>query len=66
MFSYLINRQYHKLTDLLPEDFKVDQPERVYFPSHANNNKENNLEHFKRTQKISGTRLKIKKKAIIA
>jgi|LakMenE01Jun11ns_1017448.scaffolds.fasta_scaffold5672685_1 hypothetical protein len=39
MLSYLVNRQYHKLTNLLPENLQVDQPERVYLPSYVDNNK---------------------------
>ena len=66
MLSYLVNRQYHKLTNLLPENLQVDQPERVYLPSYVDNNKEKTIENIKRTLKMApGTRLKFKKKAII-
>jgi hypothetical protein len=36
MLSYILNRQYKKITECLPESLQQDQPETVYLPSHAN------------------------------
>jgi hypothetical protein len=31
MLSYFINRHYHALTQLLPPDLRVDQPQKIYY-----------------------------------
>lgn len=36
MLSYILNRQYKKITECLPESLQLDQPDTVYLRSYAN------------------------------
>lgn len=31
MISYLANRQYHKLTEMLPKELRGNQPTHIYY-----------------------------------
>lgn len=61
MLSYLSNRHYHTMTQLLPVQLRVDQPQKIYYKTHIN---DGILKVLEENKKISHKNMGLIKKGI--